>query len=384
MNDDDQFQTTLRRALERDRSLYRLGYIPKNNGKKREIHEPVPSLKRIQKKIKLLVEQAYRRPGYVFGFSGGSVIEALQPHAAHDWPIFCADVYHAFPHTNAGAIFNWWREHGCKYYSSFFLTALTTWPAEKDYRRLSLPQGSPCSPWLFDACFDKIDEKIAKLAANVGGCYTRYADNLFFSAPTFNLNNPNGRKWVKRDRSFFRNEQDDTDLELRSTVGLPIRHTEDGATRFASPLISAIFRAVQNGYSLDHLLGTKRLTQLGAHWQTCERQEYFLHKCYLWHSRSGHDFLGLGLRIRDGQIFNSRKFKEDLHYLCKRLVWQLDHDQPFETEIWPTYQQLKGKMSFAVRATLPHELLIKIDGLLEKVESIRYSGPSGTWNTAHS
>jgi hypothetical protein len=380
------FRSVLQRALERDHRLYRLGFIPKSNGKKRQIMEPIPPLKKIQGGIKKLVEKTYEKPDYVSGFSGGSVIDALKPHAAKGWPIFCADIKDAFPNTNASAVFNFWRNSGYKFYTSLFLTALTTWKPST-FDRTSLPQGAPSSPWLFDACFEPIDKKLAKLATRVGGHYTRYADNLFFSAPEFRLNDPARRGNqgdLVHDRSFFLDELEETDLTLISSpnTGLPIRRGEDGAVRFASPLVSAIFRIVHGGYTFTEVLDSHRVAQLGGGiGEYTERQRFRLHKCYLWSPKSGHDFLGLGLRIRDSQIFNSRKFKEDLRYLVKRLTWQLDHQQPFEDEVWPTYLRLKGMMGFAVRETLPADLLATIDALLWRTEAVRYSGPSGTWAT---
>ncbi len=47
----------------------------------------------------------------------------------------------------------------------------------------NLPQGSAMSPRLFDQAFYKTDTRIARLAKKLGGVYTRYADNIFFSLP---------------------------------------------------------------------------------------------------------------------------------------------------------------------------------------------------------
>ncbi len=49
---------------------------------------------------------------------------------------------------------------------------------------IALPQGASTSPRMFDFVFKSIDEKLAHLAENVGGRFTRYADNIFFSMPT--------------------------------------------------------------------------------------------------------------------------------------------------------------------------------------------------------
>jgi hypothetical protein len=47
---------------------------------------------------------------------------------------------------------------------------------------LHLPQGAPTSPCLSNLFFREIDELIAEKAADLGFAYTRYSDDLFFSA----------------------------------------------------------------------------------------------------------------------------------------------------------------------------------------------------------
>ncbi|MFH0956122.1 MAG: hypothetical protein V1801_02850 [Candidatus Falkowbacteria bacterium] len=63
-------------------------------------------------------------------------------------------------------LFSWYVAH--------FLIKLITFAGH-------LPQGATASPRLFDLAFSLVDRKLAKLAENVGGAYTRYAGNIFFS-----------------------------------------------------------------------------------------------------------------------------------------------------------------------------------------------------------
>ena len=46
-----------------------------------------------------------------------------------------------------------------------------------------LPQGALTSPAIFNHFMLQVDDKLLRLAAHVGGVYTRYADNIFFSMP---------------------------------------------------------------------------------------------------------------------------------------------------------------------------------------------------------
>lgn len=381
----EEFGNLLQRALERDPKLYKLGFREKASGGKRLISVPIISLRKAQKLIKKLVASRYvratnnRGEPCIFGFSGGSVRQALEPHAALGYPIFAADVRKAFPSTDANAVFGFWRRQGFSWYVSFYLTALCTWPL-LDGRQSSLPQGAPTSPWLFDACFTPIDRQLIKLAEDVGGCYTRYADNLFFSAPEFSPNDLAARRErvikAKQDFSFFIDEREN-DLSLCDPkLGLPLKCSgETGKIRFASPLLSAVFRIVGRGYFLDKKSCTKKLASLASSFSP--QVNYRLHKCFVWSPQSGYDFLGLGLRIHNKELHNRRRFKEDLRHAIKRLEWLLKNQRPWE-EIKKTYIRLDGLMNFAIRETLPEPLLNRVDDLLLQVFRQMYSGPSGT------
>jgi retron-type reverse transcriptase len=51
-------------------------------------------------------------------------------------------------------------------------------------RHSRLPQGAPTSPAVANVAAFRLDRRLAGLSDTVGGCYTRYADDLIFSGGT--------------------------------------------------------------------------------------------------------------------------------------------------------------------------------------------------------
>lgn len=56
-----------------------------------------------------------------------------------------------------------------------------TWRQRQALRAPHLPQGSPCSPALANACAWRLDVRLDTLAQSLGARYSRYADDLVFS-----------------------------------------------------------------------------------------------------------------------------------------------------------------------------------------------------------
>lgn len=402
----DLFLSVLTLAIWRDEALYRRYRKKKKSGKVRVILAPEADLKLIQRQINRCLLATESRPEYSHGFSGGSIVEALKPHLESGHPIFTADVKDAFPSTHGLAVYNVFRKLGYGKHVSYFLTCLTTWPVNGWFRS-ALPQGPPTSPRLFDLCFRPIDEKLQKLATQVGGIYTRYADNIFFSAPDFRTRD------FKKGSDYLFNREGKKDQP-------PVEKNQVGKPQFHATLVSAIFRDVEEGYYFKHYpnktrhyrkreLNQRQRRQLREclEKQIAEKQlgpraaqelkatleyvadkpaewlpnqlTYELHKCYLWHPKSGHAFKALGLQIIDGRLNNSKDYKQRLRLLTHHMDWLLKNKRPFETEVWPIYQQLNGLAQFAVRDTLSPKLLTAAEEVLCQAEQIRYSGPGHTW-----
>ncbi|MFA6534326.1 MAG: reverse transcriptase domain-containing protein [Patescibacteria group bacterium] len=382
--DFEAFCDLLRQSLWREPTLYYRSWRRKSSGKKRLLLCPNDDLKTIQWTINQKILKAVERLPMVNGFSGGSIRAALEPHLAQGHPIFTCDLRDAFPNTHGIAVYNCfrWLKYGKNV--SYFLTCLTTWPTDPRFRS-SLPQGAPTSPRLFDLCLQPLDKKLQRLAKKIGGVYTRYADNIFFSAPDFPV-----REEVAAISRWARKKRLTDEDAIRQFKGQPVTIEKNQPTSWHASLISAIFRIINEGYYYKTWPGKGKYH---GRWRRdfftggryLERPamplnlRYDLHKCYLWRAGDDHAFKALGLQIINGRLTNTRDYKQRLRLLSHHLGWLLDHGADFETAVWPVYLQLNGQMNFAVKETLPPGLLAAAENALMRAEDIRYSGVGHTW-----
>lgn len=164
-------QNTIEENKKLSSSLYQT-IIVRRNGKKRKINIPNEDLKEIQKKInKRILAKIPKNPN-IFGFSGGSIEDAISPHLGAE-AIWTCDIKNAFPSMFRERVLGVFKRHFSES-ASQLLTLLTTISGK-------LPQGAPSSPRLFDLCLKTLDREFAKIAESMNGKYTRYADNLIFS-----------------------------------------------------------------------------------------------------------------------------------------------------------------------------------------------------------
>ena len=166
----------LRREQEGKRTsglLYKKVVINKA-GKKRKIHIPQNGLKEIQRNINRRILAQIPINNNAFGFSGGSITDAIEPHLDSSI-IWLCDIKDAFPSTFRERVFGAFRSYFSKPVSNL-LTLLTTLPSSG-----TLPQGAPTSPRVFDLSMKTINSELSRIAESLGFVYTRYADNIFFS-----------------------------------------------------------------------------------------------------------------------------------------------------------------------------------------------------------
>ncbi|MBN1326215.1 hypothetical protein JW977_04550 [Candidatus Falkowbacteria bacterium] len=337
-DDFERFRKILWAAIVRSPWLYSNIAIPKRDGSKRILAIPHPDLMTIQRAINKNFLELYRHPN-VYGFSGGNAREALTALARSNQAIFASDIKDAFPSTTGRAVFNFFRTEKFGYYTSYYLTCLTTWfNQQKKFNlpQVGLPQGAPTSPRLFDLCFIRFDRRFARLTKNANGVYFRYADNIFLTAEEF---------WPER---------------------INIQTMRDGGVRWQSPIISAIYRILKRGYEFEHSPDN----------EIWHNQEYGLHKSYF--ARQGQILHALGLNIKDDQLHNTREFKLRVRMTIFNLKKALEQKDDFETKIWPLYHKLDGMQKFLVKET-SSKLWEEAEQALFQVALIRYSGQGGRY-----
>ena len=155
-------------------SFYRHFTIKKSNGKDRNIDEPLPDLKCVQKWI--LQEILYKIPvsKYAKAFvPGQSLKHNVRFHRAQD-AVVTVDVKDFFPTINIKRIHQVFLNIGYKDKIAWFLSNLCC-------LNNSLPQGAPTSPCLSNIVMRGIDHKLGEYCLSKKYRYTRYADDLTFS-----------------------------------------------------------------------------------------------------------------------------------------------------------------------------------------------------------
>lgn len=154
--------------------FYRTFSIRKSSGKLREISEPLPDLKSIQKWI--LTEILNNIPVSAFAkayTTGRSIKENARFHKKQNF-VLNVDVKNFFPSIPFYKIKELFKEMGYTNDVSLLLSNMCC-------LENCLPQGAPTSPALSNIVCLNLDKKLSTLAINHKLRFTRYADDITFS-----------------------------------------------------------------------------------------------------------------------------------------------------------------------------------------------------------
>lgn len=156
---------------------YKRYQIPKRDGSKRTVFEPAYSLKLIQKWI--LEEILYKIPvsQYSYGFRKGMSNPLKKNAELHLKNLFILkmDLKNFFPSIDRDRVYYTYNQIGYNPTISNIFTNLCTTDG-------NLPQGAVTSPYLANLICRQLDKRISKYCDKRGIIYSRYADDLTFSA----------------------------------------------------------------------------------------------------------------------------------------------------------------------------------------------------------
>lgn len=156
------------------KSFYRKFRIPKKSGGYREIHEPLPMLKEVQKWIlKNILYKASISPFAKAYIPNKNIKDNVRFHKKKKL-IVKLDIEDFFNNITNKQVNNFFLYAGYEKKLAFFLTSLIT-------MNNSLPQGAPTSPYMSNIVMKSFDTDISKICQKNKILYTRYADDLTFS-----------------------------------------------------------------------------------------------------------------------------------------------------------------------------------------------------------
>jgi retron-type reverse transcriptase len=167
--------------------------VPKKSGGVRLISAPMPRLKAVQHWILHNILEKVAVHECAHGFRAGrSIVTNAVPHVGAE-TVVNLDLKDFFPTITYRRVKGLYRSFGYSEAAATILGLLCTEAAteevELDGRKYfvatgarHLPQGAPTSPALTNALCRRLDRRLLKMAAELGFTYTRYADDLTFSA----------------------------------------------------------------------------------------------------------------------------------------------------------------------------------------------------------
>jgi hypothetical protein len=167
--------------------------MPKKTGGERLISAPMPRLKQAQYWILSQILEKIPVHGAAHGFRRDrSIVTNANPHVGAE-VVINLDLKDFFPSISYRRVKGLFRSFG---YSEAVATILALISTAPDVEEVSLdgqtyyialnqrhlPQGSPASPAISNLICRHLDERLTQMADDLGFTYTRYADDLTFSA----------------------------------------------------------------------------------------------------------------------------------------------------------------------------------------------------------
>jgi RNA-directed DNA polymerase len=161
-------------AFYKTTAFYRHYTIAKRSGGLREISEPLPSLKEIQRWILDNILYKCSVSNFAKGFVPERSIRENARFHRNQPKVLSLDLEDFFPSIKGGRVYNFFKRLGYQPKVAHLLTKLCTLNG-------SLPQGAPTSPALSNIISLRLDKRLSGFALKEKIRYTRYADDITFS-----------------------------------------------------------------------------------------------------------------------------------------------------------------------------------------------------------
>jgi RNA-directed DNA polymerase len=171
----------LRAIVDRHIDPYRQFSIRKHNGGTRDIAAPETDLLLAQQwLLKWTLRGVAAHPASYAYEPGRSALECARRHCNARWLIKLdlRDYFHSIDEVSVHDVF---RKAGYSPLVAFQLARLTTRKTRQE-RQGHLPQGAPTSGALANRVSRRMDQRLDAFAVEHGLIYTRYSDDMFFSA----------------------------------------------------------------------------------------------------------------------------------------------------------------------------------------------------------
>jgi RNA-directed DNA polymerase len=165
-------------------SYYKEYYLKKRDGGIRIINEPLPDLKAVQDWILDNLLMRACRPSYISRIAKAFIPKKnIKDNAVYHLNkkiLVCLDLHDFFGSIKRNKIFSVFEKFGYSKSLCVFLSHLCTLDN-------ILPQGAPTSPMLSNLIFKDCDDLILDYCEKCNITYTRYADDMIFSANEMNV-----------------------------------------------------------------------------------------------------------------------------------------------------------------------------------------------------
>lgn len=171
-------------TLESNPSEYYHVFILRQQGKERQVEEPVKNLKRLHSRIKNLLARTETPKWLISGQKGKSIVDNARPHINAKF-VTCVDIEKFYKNVAWERVFQMFLY---TFYTSpdvaYWLTELIMYYDPKT-ERYFIPTGSPCSQIVAFWAYYQTFNDIARYVENLGLTMTLYVDDL-----TLSLNKP--------------------------------------------------------------------------------------------------------------------------------------------------------------------------------------------------